>query len=335
MDKVCAVSLCCCASLLVLSGCEGEKQHVDGTAAGYSSAAELPGFCDRLPRSAWSEFEKHPSSNDWFEVYEIEPGIFSIYEPWQWQEVISWLIVGDEGALLFDTGNGIGDIGAVVRALTDLPVSVVNSHSHFDHIGGNHQFERILSVSTSFSLEKAAGYQTDELLAEVSPGALCKQLPGSLRAEDHRVRPYSIGAKIDDGDNIDLGGRRLEVLLIPGHTPDAIALLDREAGFLWSGDSFYEGPIWLFAPETDLPAYRQSVARLAELAGTLTAVFPAHNTPRADPQLLSDLRDKLDLVLAGDIEPVAVGDGAVEFRFEGFSLLMRSDYYQLEFDEPQ
>ena len=104
-------------------------------------------------------------------------------------------------------------------------------------------------------------------------------------------------------------------MLIPGHTPDAVALLDRDAGFLWSGDSFYEGPIWLFAPETDLEAYRESVARLAELAGGLNAVFPAHNTPRADPRLLVDLKAELDLVLAGKVEPDAVGDGAV-FRFQ-------------------
>lgn len=303
--------------------------------AAYASAAELESFCDRLPRPAWSAIEKHPAGNDWFEVYEIEPGIFSIYEPWQWQEVISWLIVGDDAALLFDAGNGIGDIGAVVATLTNLPVTVVNSHSHFDHIGGNYQFNRILSISTPFSLARTGGYQTDELLAEVSPAALCKPLPGNMQAKDHRVRPYSISGKLEDGDHIDLGGRRLEIVLIPGHTPDAIALLDREAGYLWSGDSFYEGPIWLFAAETDLLAYRQSVGRLAELAGGLTAVFPAHNTPRADPRLLVDLRDSLELVLAGRIEPVAAGDGAVEFPFDGFSLLMREDYYQVESAESQ
>ncbi len=316
----------------LLSACADNIDTDQADEASYASAAELERFCDRLPRPQWSTYEKHPASNDWFEVYEIEPGIFSIYEPWQWQEVISWLIVGNERALLFDTGNGIGDIGAVVAALTEMPVTVVNSHSHFDHIGGNYQFEHILSVSMPFSLERTAGMQTDELLAEVSPDALCKPLPGDLQAEEHRVRPYAFRGILEDGDSIDLGGRRLEILLIPGHTPDAIALLDREAGYLWSGDSFYEGPIWLFAPETNLLAYRESVARLAELAPGLTAVFPAHNTPRADPRLLVDLGEKLDLVLTGQVEPVSVGDGAVEFPFAGFSLLMREDYYRIDAD---
>jgi putrescine transport system substrate-binding protein len=120
---------------------------------------------------------------------------------------------------------------------------------------------------------------------------------------------------------------------LPGHTDDSIALLDREAGFLWSGDSFYAGPIWLFFPETDLAAYRESVAKLAALAPKLRAVFPAHNTPKANPALLLALRDSLDRVLAGKVDPVPVGDGNVEFRFAGFSFLMRENYHSLAADD--
>ena len=128
---------------------------------------------------------------------------------------------------------------------------------------------------------------------------------------------------------LDIGGRTLEVLQVPGHTDDSIVLLDRDAGFLWSGDSFYEGPIWLFFPETDLVAYQESVAKLASLTPDLRAVFPAHNTPKADPALLTQLRAYVDRVLAGMVEPVPVSDGNVEFRLEGFSLLMRENYHRV------
>jgi glyoxylase-like metal-dependent hydrolase (beta-lactamase superfamily II) len=300
----------------------------DQTAA-YASAAELGSFCDRLPRAAYAQFQKHAASNDWFEVYEVDPKVFAIYEPFQWQEVISYLIVGTDSAVLFDTGNGIGDIKAVVDELTDKPVRVINSHSHFDHIGGNYQFAQILSVSTPFTLARTAGIQSEELLMEVSPEARCKDLPAGATERDHRTRPFSISWKIAGGDVLDIGGRQLEVLRVPGHTDDSIALLDRGAGLLWSGDSFYEGPIWLFFPETDLVAYQKSVNRLASLVPGLKAVFPAHNTPKADPVLLSELRENVDKVLAGTVAPVPVGDGNVEFRFEGFSLLMRSDYHRI------
>jgi len=319
------------AAVLVFSIAWAEAGE-ESTTSSYAAAADLGSFCDRLPRPAYAQYQKHEVSNDWFEVYEVESGVWAIYEPFQWQEVISYLIIGAESAVLFDTGNGIGNIWSIVSQLTDKPVRVLNSHSHFDHIGGNYQFDEILSVSTPFSVSKTRGLKNEEILLEVSPEALCKDLPHGVNREDHQTRPYSISGVIEDGDVLDLGGRRLEVLHVPGHTDDAIALLDRDAGFLWSGDSFYEGPIWLFAPETDLASYQASVARMATLASDLKAVFPAHNTPRADPALLVELRDKLDEVLAGKIAPVPSSDGTVEFRFRNFGFLMRDDYYQVSGD---
>ena len=319
------------AAVLVFSIAWAEAGE-ESTTSSYAAAADLGSFCDRLPRPAYAQYQKHEVSNDWFEVYEVESGVWAIYEPFQWQEVISYLIIGAESAVLFDTGNGIGNIWSIVSQLTDKPVRVLNSHSHFDHIGGNYQFDEILSVSTPFSVSKTRGLKNEEILLEVSPEALCKDLPHGVNREDHQTRPYSISGVIEDGDVLDLGGRRLEVLHVPGHTDDAIALLDRDAGFLWSGDSFYEGPIWLFAPETDLASYQASVARMAALASDLKAVFPAHNTPRADPALLVELRDKLDEVLAGKIAPVPSSDGTVEFRFRNFGFLMRDDYYQVSGD---
>ena len=243
-----------------LAGCMNSEDKSTEESASYASATELESFCDRLPRSAYANYQKHETSNDWFEVYEIEPNIWAIYEPFQWQEVVSYLIVGSESAVLFDTGNGIGNIKSIVDQLTDKHVRVLNSHSHFDHIGGNYQFDEILSVATEFSLSRTSGLKSDELSMEVSPEALCKDLPMGVTEDNHQTRPFSISQKIADGDVLDIGGRKLEVLQVPGHSDDSIALLDKEAGFLWSGDSFYEGPIWLFFPETDLVAYQQSVA---------------------------------------------------------------------------
>ena len=100
------------------------------------AVADLENFCDRLPRAAYGEFQKDNVSTDWFEVYEVEADIWAIYEPFQWQEVVSYLIVGTDTALLFDTGNGIDDIKAIVDQLTEKPILVLNSHSHFEHIGG-------------------------------------------------------------------------------------------------------------------------------------------------------------------------------------------------------
>jgi glyoxylase-like metal-dependent hydrolase (beta-lactamase superfamily II) len=282
-----------------------------------------------LPRPAYAAFEKHSSSNEWFEVYEVGPDIWAIYEPFQWQEVISYLIVGTNKALLFDTGNGLGDIKAIVDQLTEKPVMVLNSHSHIDHIGGNYQFDHILSVATDFTLGRTHGIKNEMVATEASPQALCKALPAGVTAENHQIRPFTIQKRVKEGDVIDLGVRQLKVLHITGHTDDAIALLDEESGFLWTGDSFYEGPIWLYAPETDLAAYRNSIARLAKLAPTLTALFPAHNTPRADPARLLEAQRAFELVLRGEVQPTPTWEGVVTFEFPGFGFLMRENNTRL------
>lgn len=304
---------------------------IAGLLACRSAAADLADFCQNLPRPAYSSLQKHPASNDWFEVYEVEPAVFAIYEPFQWQEVISYLILGDNRALLFDTGNGLGDIKAVVDSLTTLPVTVLNSHTHFDHIGGNHAFDRVLSIATPFSLANRQGVRNAMISMEASPQALCKGLPPGATATDHWIRPYGVTGTVQDGDEIDLGGRRLEVLQVPGHTVDAIALLDKQNGLLWTGDTFYEGPIWLFFPETDLAAYRQSIRRLAALAPGLKALLPAHNTPHAPPALLQAAREAFEQIVSGKAagDPEPGWEGVLSFGFEGFGFLMREDYHTL------
>ena len=290
------------------------------------AAADLKNFCDRLPRAAYAAFEKHESSNEWFEVYEVEPGIFAIYEPFQWQEVISYLITGSDFSLLFDTGNGIGDIKAVTNQLTNKPIKVLNSHSHYDHIGGNYSFETILSPSTESSFIRSKGVGNDVVSPEVSAEALCKDLPEGVTTKNHRIKSFVITEKVLDGDIIDLGSRQLEVLLITGHTDDSIALLDREEGFLWTGDTLYEGPIWLWFPETDLAAYKASIARLSKLVPEITALFPAHNTAKAEPALITAVEEAFAQVIEGKASSRPTWEGVVTFDFRGFGFLMREDY---------
>ena len=117
------------------AGCAPNDDTVTGADVAEESAVENRGagtdnWWDALPRPAWSKLERVPSVGDWFEVYRVREGVFAIYEPGQFEEVISFLIVGSERALLFDTGLGIADIRAVAESLTDLDIVVLNSHTH-------------------------------------------------------------------------------------------------------------------------------------------------------------------------------------------------------------
>ena len=281
-------------------------------------------WCDHTPRDAYAALERVPTGDPWFEVYRVDDGVLAIYEPYQAQEVISYLILGGERALLFDTGMGIANISATVRRLTKLPVTVFNSHTHYDHVGGNADFGEILAMDTQFTRESARGMPRNAVAGEVTPDALClTQVPRGFDPATYAIRPFHPTRFIDGGFVIDLGGRRLEVVSTPGHTPDAVVLLDRANGLAWTGDTFYEGPIWLFAPGTDLDAYEASVATLAGLAPSLRKLFPAHNTPTADPARLVQLRDAFAEVRKGSRPGTPRSADRVEYLFEGFSFLMR------------
>src|SRR5262249_42304774 len=241
--------------------------------------------------------------------------IFAIYEPHQSEEVISYLITGDRNAILFDTGMGISDIKRVAAELTKLPIMVLNSHTHDDHVGGNWQFDTIYDLDTDFTHSNAK--------EEIAPGEICGELPRNFDAKSYATRPWKIRAYTADGDRIDLGTRLIEVIATPGHTPDAISLLDRANGLLFTGDTYYPGPIWLFRAETDLAAYRKSIQRLADLVPQLKLVLGAHNFPVAKPDVLLKLVSAFDAVQAGKVSAQSASPGKVTYTVGEVTFLMR------------
>jgi len=130
-----------------------------------------------------------------------------------------YVVLGNEKALVIDTMNASDDLGAVVRSITDLPVTVVNTHGHGDHICGNIFFEEAYIHPADLPLALEFSNYPD-FVAEISKHGLS-------------MPPFK---EIPDGAVIDLGGATLEVVLLPGHTPGEICLLYREERVLFTGD---------------------------------------------------------------------------------------------------
>jgi glyoxylase-like metal-dependent hydrolase (beta-lactamase superfamily II) len=279
-----------------------EATHQSLATPGVPSHPEPPTWCRALPRPEYRSLERVGVSDPWFEVYRMAPGVFAIYEPHQAEEVISYLIAGTKQAALFDTGMGISDIRKLTAELTELPIVVLNSHTHHDHVGGNWQFKDVLGMDTDFTRASARG-TTAGAQGEIGPDMICGELPRGFDSRSYATRPWTIARWIHDGDRLDLGDRVLEVLATPGHTPDAVCLLDRQHGLLFTGDTYYPAPIWLFRPETSLDAYAASVQRLAALTPHLTMVLGAHNVPIAPPQVLPRLASAFDDVRSGRARP--------------------------------
>ena len=298
-------------------------------------------WCSQELNPKLKELKEVKTSHEWFKVYTVGDNVLAIAEPFNYQEVISFLILGNEKALLFDTGMGLDSMSAVVKELTNLPVTVINSHTHYDHIGSNHEFENILAMNTEYTLKWAKnGWKHDLVKHEVAKDAFCLDKLPKTDTTNYHIKPYKISKFIEDGYVIDLGNREIEVISVPGHTPDCIALLDKKSGYLWVGDTYYESTIWLFFEGTDLNAYEKSTAKLAALAPDLKKVYTAHNQPMVDPVRLTELHKAFTEVISGKkkAEELAYSGhpdanrGEI-FKFENFSFLIRKDHLSLLLDE--
>ena len=283
-----------------------------------------PDWCKELPRPEYKALERVRVSDPWFEAYKVAAGVFAIYEPHQAEETISYLIVGDKHALLFDTGMGISDIKKVIQELTKLPVAVLNSHTHNDHVGGNWQFDVVYGMDTEFTRTNAKG-SSAAAQEELSHGSICGDLPKGFDAKGYATKPWKIRRFVQSGDEINLGNRAVEVIATPGHTPDAICLLDSANGLLFTGDTYYPAAIWLFRPETNLNAYVASVKRIAALEPRLKLVLGSHNVPVAKPLVLPQLVEAIQKVRAGQGSVTPAGPGKALHKIDGFSFLMRAE----------
>jgi len=278
---------------------------------------------DSLPRPQWSAFEKVEQTEGWFEVYRIDDGIFAIYEPGQFEEVISFLITGDDFALLFDTGLGIGNIRKVVDQLTDLDVVFLNSHTHYDHIGGNHLFDTIYGMDLDYSRKRSLGSPPEAVADFIQEGWVWKPLPDGFSPSDYRSRAFTIDKTIGEGDAIDIGGRVLEIMHTPGHAPDSICLIDREHRLLFTGDSFYLAPLYTHIPGGSFDDYAETAARLAGLAGSIDRAITSHNVPVVDSRYMLSLGKAFADIQSGTASDFIISDGVREYQFEGFSVMVR------------
>jgi glyoxylase-like metal-dependent hydrolase (beta-lactamase superfamily II) len=282
----------------------------------------------------------------WFSVQETGPDVYLIAEP---GHVNSYLVLGEDLALLYDTGMGIGAIGEEVRALTALPLLVVNSHHHYDHRGGN---ASLVGLAKEFAAHAdgaerhgaPAPREWLEAYAHVAH-AMRRRYEG-LRALDIHHGFYLTDSAIEvrpvpeladwrieavrptrllrEGDVLDLGGRRLTVLHTPGHSPDGICLWEPDTGLLLAGDTLISGTFWAHVPGADVPAFADSTARLAELP--VVAALLGHNLRHRAPRgFVADVAAAFADVRDGLTRPVRAKDafGAEAWRhdFDGFAVL--------------
>ena len=167
-----------------------------------------------------------------------------------------YVLVGTQSALMLDTGatstTTLRD--TVLPLVGGKPLLVAHTHAHGDHTAGDATWS-----------------------GQAGATVVAKNLPAIQAAFGIATWPTSQGT-------LDLGGRVLDVLAIPGHEAQHIAIYDRQTGLLLTGDTLYPGLLFI----NDWASYRTSVARLAQFAAThpIAHVLGAHVEMSATPMVV-------------------------------------------------
>ena len=303
--------------------CKGRQEKQDEPQT--SEIIQPQKWWTKLPRPVYASLERIQTTQDWYEVYKLTEGTYAIYEPFQFEEAISYLVLGKDKGVVIDTGTGIGNLKQVIDELTDLPVSVVNTHTHWDHIGNNHQFEETACHNHPACVEKLLnGVSHSRLQSSIQGDSIWKPLPKNFDADTWEIPSVQPSILLEDGDVIDLGEKTLEVIYTPGHSPGSICLLDKINRLLFTGDTFFPGPLYAFSEDVDIAEYVASIDKLKSRMDEYDYLCSGHN----DPWVRSDVIPRV----AEAFQKIMAGEGNYEedkdirrYFFEGFDILIRTD----------
>ncbi len=290
-----------------LSGKGFAKAAVVGAAAALAMVVTLPSFT--APAFAQRQAMVTAATDGWFEVAEIDSLTWAFSEPEYWQKNISYLIAGSERALLLDSGSPEDDITFIASRIIDLPVTVMASHIHYDHIGSHHRFERVAMADLPINRAHMDGTTYTTSLRETLTWP---------------SQSFEVSEWWKPDTTIDLGGRKLEIVHAPGHSPDSIVLVDRERGQMFTGDHLYGGELVAFTPGADLAVYLETTRRLIHDYPETKTVLGAHFNGVLPVASLTELETALSKVLEGSAEGRKMwwlGGLLTEYPFQHFSIV--------------
>ena len=205
-------------------------------------------------------------ATDWFETLRMGDDVTLIHEPWikPFFRCNMWHVRGRDRDLLFDTGLGHFSLRSHVPLVTERSLVCVASHTHFDHIGGHHEFEGCCVHHAE--AEILADPRNEWSCADrYATDAMFIRQPENWDQAAYRVKPARPSRLLSNGDVIDLGDRAFEVVHTPGHSPGGIGLFERQSGIFLSGDIVYDGPLIDDAYHSDRNDYVSTMEQLAKL----------------------------------------------------------------------
>lgn len=225
--------------------------------------------------------------DSWFTVEQIDQDTFVISEYKHWEETHCYLLCGTKRAILIDTGLGVSNIREVIDGLTKLPVTVITTHVHWDHIGGHKYYPDFYAHEAEFDWLNGGFPQSLDAIKEYVVDRC--DLPDGYDVNDYEFFQGTPTKVLHGGEYIDLGERSVEVLHTPGHAPGHMCFWEKGKGYLYTGDLVYKDMLTAWFPSTDPQAYLQSLEKIAKLP--VKRVFPAHHSLNIQPEIIIRMRN--------------------------------------------
>ncbi|MHA2034933.1 MAG: MBL fold metallo-hydrolase [Promethearchaeota archaeon] len=232
---------------------------------------------DYSERKKWFEIIKH---KDYLYVIrerldEIDPRFYTTYDN-------LFLIIGSHSALLIDTGCGLFPLKPILNEIIkDNTLIVINTHSHWDHILGNAEFDEIIIHNEEL---KSISIPTDVSFLQDSPREIVKR----YESNKYSIPPANNFKSIKDLEIIELGEVSVKVIHTPGHSPGSISLLTNN-NELFTGDTAHYGTMYISKEE--FPTHLASLSRLINLfqENKNIEIYPSHEEYVVSKDLLTDL----------------------------------------------
>lgn len=257
-------------------------------------------------------------NDSWFTVTAIDNSTFAISEYGHWEQVHSFLLLGADKAALIDTGLGIGNIRSITDQLTTLPIDVLTTHVHTDHIGSHGEFERIYvhEADQNWLIHGIQGLSLEQIRRDISRD-ITRPTPETFDPSTYTPYQGQPAGLLRDGDRMDLGGGRIiTVYHTPGHSPGHLCFWDERRGFLFSGDLLYDTlPVYAFYPSTNPADLTRSLLRIADIEG-VRKVYGSHHTLGLDPEILLEAKRAARYLQEQGLDHFGTGI----HQFKGFSV---------------
>ena len=245
---------------------------------------------------------------------EVTPLVGGIWRLNEYDLANCYLIEGTRKACLIDTGVGIADVAAAVSKMTDKPLTVLVTHAHEDHLGGGGWFKEVFV------------HPADRLTGLLSVNPFVKMW--YLSMQNGKRKKYAIPyravfrrdhipklRKLNDGDTFDLGGRKIEAYLTPGHSAGSVTFRDTQTGTVFSGDNVDRLTTLQYPLAATVKVWLESAEKTLSLAGD-APVYAGHGR---NPLSRNDLETLIawgrEIVAAGNEKPGRVRTRRGEYRF--------------------